>query len=946
VIYSSSSGAPIADNLVHLFDWAGSGSYTLYYHSTNTTPPAIVSVGPVTPFTQPGAVSAVDIVFSEAVDTTTFSYTNLSLTLNGGANLITSGAGISLTWVSNTTYSINGLAPFTAADGNYQMTVNGLGTSDLWDNNAGNVSASTQWAKGNAASVVQSISAIMPNPRNTPVTSVTVTFDKAINAATFDYNDLTLTLNGGPNLINGAVTVTTQTASSFTVSGLGALTGGQGNYVLTVNATGVQDTGGMAGFSSQSVGWSMITTGPTITGLQPIATNPRNIVVQTLGVTFSEPIDPTTFGHNALSLTLNGGPNLITSAVGVAQVNPTTFTITNISWVQGYAGTYSLTVNAAGISDLAGNAGSGSTNESWTMILEIPATPTNLAIAPDLGISSTDGLTSTNTIIFSGTVGASNLNVQVFDQTLGVSLGTATMTGTNFSIPLEFTTEGYHNLQANAVDPAGNVSLASFFGLFLDIIPPTAIIQQVTNPIYSAVSSIPVTFSKPINTNTISATNFVVTLNGGNTFTPTLIYVSSSVFLLGNLSAFTAPSGTYQVSLYLGGIQDYAGNQSPNVVTMSWTHGTQLVPVITQVTNMVVSPGGTVAFSVQAFDPNGYQLSYSLASGAPTGAVINPTTGGFSWAPSCAQGTSTNQITVWVSDNAMPPLSNSMSFNISVGDCLQLGLGANSVQTGPSACVPINLLSSAGLTNLAFTLAYPSDLPGSWVVTLTNPAAGTALVQVLDSAHVQVSIAARTGQVFQRALSLGTACFDTAPGSSGFLQVQATNVDGSKGDGSAVGSASGPSVSLVLIGAQPLLEASLTTNLARLLTLYGNPGAAYEVDYTTNLLPANWQYGWRVPMTNLYEVFSVNASLPQVFYRAFEFSANPPILELPSSVPSNLVLLVYGQQGSNYAIISGTNLLSTNGWSPVVGFTLTNSFEFINAGAATNRMQFFRAKRQ
>src|SRR5208337_1128771 len=50
--FPSSSTAPVAQNLVHLFDWAGTGSYTLYYHSTNTTPPAIVSVGPVTPFTQ------------------------------------------------------------------------------------------------------------------------------------------------------------------------------------------------------------------------------------------------------------------------------------------------------------------------------------------------------------------------------------------------------------------------------------------------------------------------------------------------------------------------------------------------------------------------------------------------------------------------------------------------------------------------------------------------------------------------------------------------------------------------------------------------------------------------------------------------------------------------------------------------------------------------------
>ena len=44
--FPSSSTAPVPENLVHLFDWAGTGSYILYYHSTNTTPPAIISARP------------------------------------------------------------------------------------------------------------------------------------------------------------------------------------------------------------------------------------------------------------------------------------------------------------------------------------------------------------------------------------------------------------------------------------------------------------------------------------------------------------------------------------------------------------------------------------------------------------------------------------------------------------------------------------------------------------------------------------------------------------------------------------------------------------------------------------------------------------------------------------------------------------------------------------
>lgn len=246
--------------------------------------------------------------------------------------------------------------------------------------------------------------------------------------------------------------------------------------------------------------------------------------MQSLNITFSEPIDPATFDYHDLALTLNGGGNLITSDVTVTPVNSTTWQRGNINWVQGYAGTYSFTVDAAGILDLAGNPGTGSTNETWQLILETPSTSANLAIAPDLGISPTDGLTSTNTITLSGTVGAINLTVRVFDQASSTDLGTATVLGTNFSKSLIFTIEGAHHLQVIAVDAAGNVSSPATYSLFLDVIPPTALIQPVTNPIYSAVSTIPVVFSEPINTNTIAAADFGLTINGTNTFTPTLTY--------------------------------------------------------------------------------------------------------------------------------------------------------------------------------------------------------------------------------------------------------------------------------------------------------------------------------------------------------------------------------------------------------------------------------------
>jgi CARDB/Divergent InlB B-repeat domain/Bacterial Ig-like domain len=942
--FPSSSLGPVPENLVHLFDWAGTGSYTLHYRSTDTTPPAIVQLGPVTPFTQPSPVSSVNIVFTEPIDTTTFAPGALTLTVNGSPNLITGGNGVTLTLVSNATYSIAGLQPLTAADGNYELDFNGAAIYDLLGNNAGNVSASVRWAQGNAPVVVQSISAVSPNPRNQPVSSVTVTFSRPINPATFTYQTVNLTLNNGPNLANNSITIAQQSATTFLVGGLGPLTGAQGNYVLSVNAAAVQDTNGTGGFSSQSVTWTTITTGPTITALQPITTNPRNIVVQSLNVTFSEPIDPTTFDYNDISLTLDGGSNLVTSAVEVVPLSSTNFMITNISSVQGYAGTYTLTVNAGGVADLAGNPGSGSTNESWQMILETPPPPTNLVITPDLGISSSDGLTSTNNITLSGTLGASNLAVQVFDATSATSLGAATVNGTNFSIALAFTTEGMHRLQANAVDGAGNVSLATFLNVFLDAIPPTAIIQQVANPSYFPVTNILVTFSKGIITNTISATNFSITLNGTNRFAPTLTYISSNEFSLGNLGTFTAPLGTYQVSLFLNGVQDYAGNTSGNVVTMSWVHAPYAPPVITAVSNLTVTPNTAVSVHIQATDPNGYPLTYSLGPGAQPGAAIAANTGVFTWTPTCQQGTTTNLITVWATDGAPSPLSNSVSFTITVTTCIQFQAGSTVMQAGATSSVPVSLVSSAALTNLSFGLVYPTNRFTGWSFVPSNSAISSVLVQSDSASQTRFTLGVTNGRTLQGQVMLGSIGFAALPGPSAFLSLMVTNIAGTATDGTAVGNGSGQSGRVVLIGPQPLLEAGLGGRNSRTLTLYGNPGSSYAIQWETNVLAGSWTTGWRVPMTNLLEKFtSVGEDGPIEFYRAYQFTAAPPILEWLQAAGARS-LVIYGVAGTNYTLQTTTNLNSPASWTNQQSFSTTNSFYIIPGIQPTNRVLWFRIR--
>ncbi|PWU11941.1 MAG: hypothetical protein C5B50_22285 [Verrucomicrobia bacterium] len=867
---SAITGA-IREHLVHLFDYAGTGSYTLFYHSTNTTPPAILALGPVLPFNQTSAVSAVPIVFSELVDTNTFRATNVSLTVGGGFNLIPSSANLTLSLLSNTTYSINGLALFSASDGNYQLTVIGSGILDFWGNNAGNVSAAAQWAKGNAAVVVQSISPASPNPRNTPVTSIVVTFSKPITPGSFNYQALYLSRDAGPNLITSNVTVTAQTSSSFTVGLLGPLTGAQGNYNFSVSAASVQDTGGAQGYGSQSVTWSTITTGPTISALEQITSNPRNIVVRTLNVSFSEPIVPGSFDYKAITLTRDGGPNLITSDVTVAQIDPVTFQVGNISWVQGYAGTYSFVVDASSIQDLAGNSGTGSTNESWHIILGSPAPPSQLYITPDLGISASDGLTSTNAVTVWGSLGASNLTVRITDDTTGADLGTANISGTNFSQSLNFSVLGQHHLRLTAIDIAGNESQSAFFDLFLDIVPPAATIQQIASPRYAAVDSISVTFSKPINISTLSSNNFVVTVNGSNAVVPSLTFVSSNSFLLGNLTSYTFPLGTYQVALNLAGVQDLAGNQTTNVVTMSWVRGTtNVAPFLAPIPNMTVPPGTPVSFTALASDANGDQLTWSLAPGSPPGAVMRSTNGLFRWTPPRSFAESSNYFTLFVTDNGYPTMSATQSFAVLVGDYLALSLGSTNLLAGQSVALPVLLDSSSGVTNLVFAIQSPDHLLNSWAVSPLAPQIAYATLQDQQT-NLLVTLGTAPGQPLLGNHPVSQLSFTAATNQgSSFINLPTVTVAGTKPNGAFYTNIFPQAGSVVVVQDQPLLLGSITNRVNRTLTIYGKPGATYQVQYKTNLSGAPWLPLYSFTQTNGVVILGLDATNPAAFYRLLQ----------------------------------------------------------------------------
>jgi hypothetical protein len=92
-----------------------------------------------------------------------------------------------------------------------------------------------------------------------------------------------------------------------------------------------------------------------------------------------------------------------------------------------------------------------------------------------------------------------------------------------------------------------------------------------------------------------------------------------------------------------------------------------LPPVLAAIPDQQSNPGKTVSVTAQAIDSDpGKTLTYSLDSGAPAGATVDPQTGDFTWAVPASEPPGSYSATIRVTDNGNPPLSDAKSFTIVV----------------------------------------------------------------------------------------------------------------------------------------------------------------------------------------------------------------------------------------------------------------------------------------
>jgi hypothetical protein len=130
-------------------------------------------------------------------------------------------------------------------------------------------------------------------------------------------------------------------------------------------------------------------------------------------------------------------------------------------------------------------------------------------------------------------------------------------------------------------------------------------------------------------------------------------------------------------------------------------------PVLAAIANQSVTAGSQLSVTNSATDADVPLniLTYSLDPGAPAGAAINPTNGVFTWTPSTNQAPGPYGVTVRVTDNGAPALSDTKAFSIVVNSLAAFRL--TSIAVAGNGIVTLNWTSQAGKT---YHVEYNDDL--------------------------------------------------------------------------------------------------------------------------------------------------------------------------------------------------------------------------------------------
>ena len=421
---------------------AGAGSTDSNNYAIDTQRPIATLVVTDTALTV-GETSLVTITFSEAVT----GFTNADLTIANGTLSAVSSSDGGITWTATLTptASVN--------DPTNVITLNNTGLTDL----AGNAGTGTTDSNNYAVNTVRPTASIVVADTALAVgetSGVTITFSEAVTG--FTNADLTVA-NGTLSAVSSSDGGITWTATLTPSAGITDATN-----LITLDNTGVTNAGGNTGTgTTNSNNYAIDTQRPTATLV--VADNSLT-VGETSGVTitFSEAIT----GFTNADLTIaNGTLSAVSSSDGGI-----TWTATLTPSASITDATNLITLDNTGVTDLAGNAGAGTTdsnNYAIDTLAPVLATSTvngNQLVLTYTEAATLDAANAPATTDFAVAVGATAnavtaVAVNAAAKTVTLTLTTAVVAGQAVTVAYTDPTAGN---DANAIQDAAGNDAASF----------------------------------------------------------------------------------------------------------------------------------------------------------------------------------------------------------------------------------------------------------------------------------------------------------------------------------------------------------------------------------------------------------------------------------------------------------------------------------------------------
>ncbi len=343
-------------------------------------------------------------------------------------------------------------------------------------------------------------------------------------------------------------------------------------------------------------------------------------------------------------------------------------------------------------------------------------------------------------------------------------------------------------------------------------------------------------------------------------------------------------------------------------------------PSIAALGNYKINEGQLLAVTNFATDSDlpAQHLTFSLGPGAPEGATIDPTSGLFTWRPADFQGGMTNRISIIVTDDGPGSLSATQTFAVIVRNTRSdfvLSVGTTNIFVGDSNSVPVLLASGADLASISFTLeAAESRLTGLALRELASEVASAELTPV-GPGRASMFFRAKPSEALQGSIELAQLNFFAISNAhSAIVPIQISDLIGTRGNGAVLGNGRGVGSRIFVIGAEPILDAEISSNAMRSIMLYGHPNRRYSIEFATSLTSTvAWKAFQEVDLeTPSTLITNLADAVTMIFYRAREVGVMPLFVQRSG----NSVLIEWSSECADCILEEASDIRATTIWSP------------------------------